>query len=507
MRILHVRKRACGTGWTLEANACVGHCHPDPPHLPPSPVPPSPVPPSPAIPLCRPHSGARIKASRAPPRTPEPVEGRKHTELQTDAYLEELTDTVPEADNATQTDAFLDRPPTPIFVPQKTGADAATQIANGDLFDFDFEVEPVLEVLVGKVLEQGLMEVLEEEELAAMRSHQEYFEQIRNAELVATQRMEAAEARKMEEKQRRVVQERERLAREKVVREKVAAATFSRSYLSGIVSSVFDSLVESGVFYDPVLREVETAFMPWLKTKAAAYLESGVTARGVVKRLVKEAAAAGDAARAAALAHVRAEHAAGLAWKDQQRKVASELADLEMGRAHQLGNFLLRQLSPPLVPPEVVDEVTEELEAAAHAKADAETEAKRAAAAEEAKAGAEARAAAITEKVEELRAAAAEAAGEEGLPEDWAPDAAEVPEPIDAEAAAAAAADAVQPIQPDHVTLDGVLSALIDKGATSVDAIMRMMAVDEAGQMAWFRRYVEPEAPPPPPEPIKGKRR
>lgn len=76
----------------------------------------------------------------------------------------------------------------------------------GDLFDFDFEVEPILEVLVGKVLEQGLMEVLEEEELAAMRAHQEHFEQIRNAELVATQRMEAAEKRKIEEKERRMAQ-------------------------------------------------------------------------------------------------------------------------------------------------------------------------------------------------------------------------------------------------------------------------------------------------------------
>jgi len=30
---------------------------------------------------------------------------------------------------------------------------------SGDLFDFDYEVEPILEVLTGKVLEQGLMEV------------------------------------------------------------------------------------------------------------------------------------------------------------------------------------------------------------------------------------------------------------------------------------------------------------------------------------------------------------
>lgn len=40
------------------------------------------------------------------------------------------------------------------------------------------QVEPLLEVLVGKCLEQGLMEVMEEEELAAMRSHQQHYEQV-----------------------------------------------------------------------------------------------------------------------------------------------------------------------------------------------------------------------------------------------------------------------------------------------------------------------------------------
>lgn len=49
----------------------------------------------------------------------------------------------------------------------------------GELFDFDVEVEPLLEVLVGRVLEQALMEVVEEEELAALREHQAHFEALR----------------------------------------------------------------------------------------------------------------------------------------------------------------------------------------------------------------------------------------------------------------------------------------------------------------------------------------
>jgi len=79
-----------------------------------------------------PSSRTRRKTGKAPPRTPEPIEGRKHMDIQTDAYLEELTDTVPEVDNNTQTDAFLDRPPTPLFVPHKSGLDATTQIENGE---------------------------------------------------------------------------------------------------------------------------------------------------------------------------------------------------------------------------------------------------------------------------------------------------------------------------------------------------------------------------------------
>lgn len=50
------------------------------------------------------------------------------------------------------------------------------------LFDFDLEVEPVLEVLVGKTVEQALIEVLEEEELEALRVQQRRFRQLRESE-------------------------------------------------------------------------------------------------------------------------------------------------------------------------------------------------------------------------------------------------------------------------------------------------------------------------------------
>lgn len=48
-------------------------------------------------------------------------------------YLEEIADRIIEVDVECQTDAFLDRPPTPLFIPAKTGKDVATQILEGEV--------------------------------------------------------------------------------------------------------------------------------------------------------------------------------------------------------------------------------------------------------------------------------------------------------------------------------------------------------------------------------------
>ena len=61
------------------------------------------------------------------------MEGRKHIDVQTELYLEELSDRVEEADVETQTDAFLGRPPSPLYIPAKTGIDVATQILEGEV--------------------------------------------------------------------------------------------------------------------------------------------------------------------------------------------------------------------------------------------------------------------------------------------------------------------------------------------------------------------------------------
>jgi radial spoke head protein 3 len=220
-------------------------------------------------------------------RTPEPVDGRIHMDVQTEVYLEEILERVPEKDQSAQTDAFLDRPPSPLFIPAKTGRDVATQILEGELFDFDLEVQPILDVLVGKTVEQALMEVMEEEELALLRKHQEEFETIRNAELAETQRLEEEERRRREERERRLAQEKEMRRKELETRDKIAARAFAVRYLETLVPSVLGTLEDAGFFFDPVEREIETGFMPWLYARAAEEQANIVRSRALLDSIIQ----------------------------------------------------------------------------------------------------------------------------------------------------------------------------------------------------------------------------
>ncbi|KAI1897712.1 hypothetical protein AGOR_G00086100 [Albula goreensis] len=221
-------------------------------------------------------------------RTPEAVEGRQHIDVQTELYLEELSDRVEESSVECQTDAFLDKPPSPFFIPAKTGRDVATQIEEGELFDFDLEVRPLLETLVGKTVEQSLQEVMEEEELASLRAQQRAYEELHNLELVQVQRLEERERRHREEKERRLRQQREVLRREKETAEKMAARAFARQYLVDLLPSVYTTLQDQGYFFDPVERDVETTFLPWLMTQVNSTLEKHYVARAVLDMIIRD---------------------------------------------------------------------------------------------------------------------------------------------------------------------------------------------------------------------------
>jgi hypothetical protein len=64
------------------------------------------------------------------------------------ADLDDYDNMVDERD--IEPDYFIDKPPTPVFMENEKGVDVAVQVIDHELFDFELEVEPILQVLVGK---------------------------------------------------------------------------------------------------------------------------------------------------------------------------------------------------------------------------------------------------------------------------------------------------------------------------------------------------------------------
>uniref|UniRef100_A0A8C0HZP6 Radial spoke head 3 n=1 Tax=Balaenoptera musculus TaxID=9771 RepID=A0A8C0HZP6_BALMU len=156
------------------------------------------------------------------------------------------------------------------------------------LFDFDLEVKPMLEVLVGKTIEQSLLEVMEEEELANLRASQRAHEELRNVELAEVQRLEERERRHREEKERRKQQQWQVVHKHNETAQKIAAQTFARRYLADLLPSVFSSLRDGGYFYDPVERDIEIGFLPWLMNEVDKTMECSMVGRTVVDMLIRE---------------------------------------------------------------------------------------------------------------------------------------------------------------------------------------------------------------------------
>jgi radial spoke head protein 3 len=204
-------------------------------------------------------------------RTPEPVAGRQNIDIQTDQFVEELTDKAPKYEIGNQTEFILERPQTPHNIPLKRGVDKKTLVEDNELFKFDKDVQPILAVLCGKTLEQARMEVLEEEELRVMRTQQTHFGDLQRTEHADATRMEQMEARKLQEFERRKALERERKKNKIAAHRKICSRTLAKGYLSHLHTSAVGYLTDVGYFTDTFQVEVlEQNVLPWLFTQVEA---------------------------------------------------------------------------------------------------------------------------------------------------------------------------------------------------------------------------------------------
>jgi len=104
----------------------------------------------------------RASKKRNTPFDTRPTPNMVQPDLDLTTHLVEQIAPITVDNISTQTADFKPRPESPPFVPAKTGIDVETQLDN-ECFDFDKMVDPMLFVIVGKTMEQALLEVEEEE--------------------------------------------------------------------------------------------------------------------------------------------------------------------------------------------------------------------------------------------------------------------------------------------------------------------------------------------------------
>lgn len=185
-------------------------------------------------------------------------------EIDVSQYLVQQTDFRPQKKALdTQTDEFIPRPDTPEYVPAKVGYDVGTQVEDvSELFNFDQEVIPIVEVVVQKTIEQALFELSSEEELKNLETAAKEFraEKFQSEEWMRNRENQAIK----ENKQRRDRIEALKVARENEVRTKtiIAGVAMMRQTFDHSFQSICDSLVKTGVWKEIDNAVAEKDFVP-----------------------------------------------------------------------------------------------------------------------------------------------------------------------------------------------------------------------------------------------------
>lgn len=218
--------------------------------------------------------------------SPPPVKGRRHETVQTERYLEEILTRPIERSAECQTDLYLNLVPEAPFIPTKNGIDASTHIEEGDLFDFDVEVEPILDTIMSVTVQHALEEVIHEEQMADLRREKERYLAIREAEMAELRRLEANEIRLTSEKKRRERFEKVAHDLESELRDNISAAKLLEGHVAQLLPEILDTVQTE--IENKNANEIENIFLPWLAKEVAQEVGQMVDARDILEEIVGE---------------------------------------------------------------------------------------------------------------------------------------------------------------------------------------------------------------------------
>ena len=136
------------------------------------------------------------------------------------------------------------------FLPQKLGKDEATQIMDGDLFDCDKDVEPLLTVIIGKTLEQSLLELEQEQEIENLRQAKLMYSKKRNDDSKRIKNLEEKEIqKKYNNDAKKEIRKQMRETRKKTQKELISRF-ISKTYLRDLVKNSYNDLIHRCQFRD-----------------------------------------------------------------------------------------------------------------------------------------------------------------------------------------------------------------------------------------------------------------
>merc|ERR1719498_898956 len=136
-----------------------------------------------------------------------------------------------------------------------------TQVEDGELFVFDFEVEPILEVLINKTLEQSIMEVEEEYEIDSMTEFKTEWMKRQTAMMKDWEAQVAEEWVRWGQKEEVLKKKREEKRREAQVLLKIQSMAVAKAHLQGLVPKAMQTL-QNEVFSDVTDLTITRTFMP-----------------------------------------------------------------------------------------------------------------------------------------------------------------------------------------------------------------------------------------------------
>ena len=135
-----------------------------------------------------------------------------------------------------------------IFLPQKLGKDIGTQILDGELFNFDRDVQPLLTVVVGKTLEQSLLEIEQEDEIANLREAKLMYSKKRNDENKRIKNLEDREIQKKYNNDAKKEHRKQIREKRKNTQKQLISRVISKTYLRDLLQNSYNDLIFRGQF-------------------------------------------------------------------------------------------------------------------------------------------------------------------------------------------------------------------------------------------------------------------